>query len=124
MRGVLIVGALATLLTAVPAVLQTAAADDHRNDRREVQQDRRELQKDQRELQSDQRDLQELQRREQWQRQHGNAGAAARTEQLERQKEAEIRRDQAEIRSDERELRRDTRDQQGYYDGRVWRPRD
>src|SRR4051812_22124727 len=118
MRGVLIVGALATLLTAVPAALQTAAADDNR---REVQQDRRELRRDQRELQNDQRDLQELQRREAWQRQHGDYNAAARTEQLERQKEAEIRRDSAEIQSDERELRRDTRDQRGYYDGRVWR---
>jgi hypothetical protein len=98
MRGLVIVGALA-LLTA-PAVFQTARADD-------VRQDRRELHQDYRELRGDQRDLQELQRREAWQRQTGQYGAAERTRELERRKEHEIRHDEREIRQDQHELRRD-----------------
>jgi gas vesicle protein len=93
------VGALASLLVA-PAAFQTARADD-------IRQDRRELHQDQRELRNDQRDMQELQRREAWQTQTGQYGAAARTRELEREKAGEIRRDERELHKDQRELRRD-----------------
>ena len=107
------VGALATALVA-PATFQTARADDVR----------RELHQDYRELRNDQRDLQELQRREAWQAQTGQYGAAARTRELERQKEAEIRHDEREVRHDQRELRRDQYESRpGWrWDGYAWRP--
>jgi hypothetical protein len=101
MRGVLIAGALATLLVG-PAVLQPAAADDVRQDRQELRQDRHELREDQ-------RDLRQLERREDHQLRTGQYGAAARTDALQRQKEAEIQRDRAEIHQDSRELRNDYR---------------
>ena len=93
------VGALATVLVA-PAAFQTARADD-------IRQDRRELHQDYRELRNDQRDMRELQRREAWQAQTGQYGAAARTRELEREKAGEIRRDEHEIHKDRRELRHD-----------------
>lgn len=101
MRGILIVGALATVLTAGPAMLHGAAASD------EIRQDRRELRSDRRELHEDQRDLRQLERRENHDLRTGNYGDAARTQQLQRQKEAEIRHDRREIRQDRSELRYD-----------------
>jgi len=104
MRGVLkslvIGGAVVMALTAAPAVVQRAAAD-------EIQRDRQELRRDEQELRNDQRDLRELQRREDIQRQAGQRGAAARTDQQIRQKQSEIRRDRAEIERDKAELQRD-----------------
>ena len=95
MRGFLIAGALATLMAAPLAAVQPAAADDIRQDRKE--------------LRSDQRDLNQLERRENHDLRTGQTGDAARTEQMERQKEAEIRKDRSDLRQDRRELRQDDR---------------
>ncbi len=101
MRGVLIAGALAGLLAA-PVVIHPAAADDIRQDRQELHQDRKELR-------NDQQDLNRLEHRENRDLRTGQYGDAARTQQLERQKEAEIRKDRGEIRQDQRDLRQDYR---------------